>query len=467
MDEWTSKNEQKINKGLQIRNPSQMLAFERHLMILLMQLGALIMAWIIKARVQDRDFQKKAARKIIPRRKRKYRHLCNLKTSVKTLFGNDVVVRTRYYVLKHTGRRKKGRNGSGIYPALEKIGIKDRITPALAGEITREVTEGPSMEAVRDRFTRIGMAFDIKFIQRVSEAFAKMSLKIRERWLESGGEGGTPLIPEDETFEGKRVMVGIDGGRVRIRTKKRGRIKRGRKRHGFRTDWREPKILVIRVIEGTGTVLREELPIYDGTIGDADAVFELLEAHLRARKIWLAQEIVCMADGAPWIWNRMGAVLKDLGVDPSKVRYGVDYYHAVEHLTAVADNRRGWNQRKRKRWLKRMKALLVDGRIEEIIEEIGELARGRNARRIRREAGYFDDHKERMRYDLLRKRNLPIGSGATESAIRQVVNMRLKGVGTFWLKHNVEGFLHLRSYLKAGRWDIMEKAVIEYEEGRA
>ncbi|CAK0772574.1 hypothetical protein CCP4SC76_5580019 [Gammaproteobacteria bacterium] len=41
-----------------------------------------------------------------------------------------------------------------------------------------------------------------------------------------------------------------------------------------------------------------------------------------------------------------------------------------------------------------------------------------------------------------------------ESAIRRVINLRLKAPGTFWLKKMVECFLFLRSQLISGRWEI-------------
>ena len=49
--------------------------------------------------------------------------------------------------------------------------------------------------------------------------------------------------------------------------------------------------------------------------------------------------------------------------------------------------------------------------------------------------------------------NLPIGSGAIESLIRQVVNLRLKGNGKFWLPENAEIILHGRCQWAAGQWD--------------
>jgi len=103
------------------------------------------------------------------------------------------------------------------------------------------------------------------------------------------------------------------------------------------------------------------------------------------------------------------------------------------------------------------------GKIDEVIECLKALARGRNARGVMREVGYFEEHKERMRYDELERKGLPLGSGAMESTIRQVVNLRLKGAGMFWLLHNAEGFLHLRCYLMAGRWDIIENAIINHK----
>ena len=51
----------------------------------------------------------------------------------------------------------------------------------------------------------------------------------------------------------------------------------------------------------------------------------------------------------------------------------------------------------------------------------------------KKEINHLEKNRERMQYDLLCKKKLPIGSGAVESGIRQVVNMRLKGVGMFWL----------------------------------
>lgn len=59
----------------------------------------------------------------------------------------------------------------------------------------------------------------------------------------------------------------------------------------------------------------------------------------------------------------------------------------------------------------------------------------------------------RLKYAQVSAQKLPIGSGAIESLIRQVVNLRIKGNSKFWLKNNAEIMLHLRCQWMAHSWD--------------
>jgi hypothetical protein len=60
-----------------------------------------------------------------------------------------------------------------------------------------------------------------------------------------------------------------------------------------------------------------------------------------------------------------------------------------------------------------------------------------------------------MRYVTLEARQLPIGSGQGERAVRRVVNLRCKAPGSFWTATTVSGLMHLRAAFQAGRWDAM------------
>jgi hypothetical protein len=92
----------------------------------------------------------------------------------------------------------------------------------------------------------------------------------------------------------------------------------------------------------------------------------------------------------------------------------------------------------------------------------------RNEKRGERtEPNYFVKNKERMRYARFKKLSLPIGSGAVESCIRRVVNLRMKGPCIFWREENAEGFLHMRAYFKSGRWDEMVMRTLDAQASPA
>ena len=57
-----------------------------------------------------------------------------------------------------------------------------------------------------------------------------------------------------------------------------------------------------------------------------------------------------------------------------------------------------------------------------------------------------------MNYAQVSARKLPIGSGAMESLIRQVVNLRMKENSEFRLKENADIMLHLPCQWIAGSW---------------
>ena len=66
-------------------------------------------------------------------------------------------------------------------------------------------------------------------------------------------------------------------------------------------------------------------------------------------------------------------------------------------------------------------------------------------------------NQSRMAYGELTALKLPIGSGAIESTVRRVVNRRLKGASLFWCRASAEAILLLRSYYKAGRWNLLKR----------
>jgi hypothetical protein len=88
---------------------------------------------------------------------------------------------------------------------------------------------------------------------------------------------------------------------------------------------------------------------------------------------------------------------------------------------------------------------------------------------LKRERNYFKRNagQKRMDYARLAALKLPIGSGAIESTIRRVVNLRLKGASIYWHKKSAEAVLLLRSYYKAERWNHLEEQALTIAIGAA
>lgn len=89
-------------------------------------------------------------------------------------------------------------------------------------------------------------------------------------------------------------------------------------------------------------------------------------------------------------------------------------------------------------------------------------ASGERKKSMARELAYFTkgQQQHRLNYSKVAAMKLPIGSGAIESLIRQVVNQRLKGTGKFWLLESAEILLHARCQWAAGTWGIFCDSIL-------
>src|SRR4051794_41949526 len=85
---------------------------------------------------------------------------------------------------------------------------------------------------------------------------------------------------------------------------------------------------------------RHILGIGPGTLGGPDAIFKLMEFYLRELKTTTADKILFVADGARWIWNRVGALLRRLGGETDQGNEVGGFYHSGGDLGGVAALRR-------------------------------------------------------------------------------------------------------------------------------
>jgi hypothetical protein len=295
----------------------------------------------------------------------------------------------------------------------------------------------------------------IKVVHRLARTLGAEVLTARLRALEDWRAGRLSVGSE---LAGKRVAAMIDGGRTRVRRvtrKQKGKGKKKKQRRRYKAEWREPKVLIIFEMDEQGRMKAGTRPWIDGTFAGPNEAMELLAFHLHQLGAAAAEVVVFVADGAPWIWERLEWVERRVGLSATQAVRVLDFCHAAHNVSlaletlglAEQDRRRLF--RKLKRWLRRGCPGLVVEELERLGAEAGwpdELEQPLEYLRKHMEARHLD-------YDRYRRRGLPMGSGAVESAIRRVVNLRLKGPGLMWLEENAEAALVLRAAAITGRWD--------------
>lgn len=383
--------------------------------------------------------QERALAKCSPKRMKNFGYRG---VSIQFLGGQEVVLLARYWCRSEAARDK----GKGAYFGLQLLGVCDRCTPALASEVAQLAAALSSFEDAQARLRQMGVEMSIRRIASVAYHFAQRA----RRQQELAGMG------IEGSLAGKRVAVSLDGGRLRIRRIKRGKkTKKGRSR--YHTDWREPKLLVVYVVNETGRIDPAFAPVIDGTLQGPDEIFRLLEFYLAQLQITDAAQILFIADGAKWIWARVAPMLQRLGLT-GRCRELVDFYHVIEHVHALAALKTTWGSSERKRWVSRQRRRLWRGEVQAFVTEIERFCRGKRGKTWARERDYLLRNAQagRLNYAKARRVKLPMGSGTMESAIRRVVNLRLKGASIFWTEEHAEQMLLLRTYYKSKRWQVLE-----------
>src|SRR3989449_11332867 len=327
-------------------------------------------------------------------------------TSVMLLGGTRLILETPYLREDRRGRRgrrrrKRGSSGTGCYPVLEALGIADRVSPASRSEVALHMVQAASYLEAAQMLSRRGLTCDVSSLVRITTATAEASTRLRDAALEAALR--LP-VPSDGPLAGKRVRVSLDGGRVRTRRTHRGR-KTAKGRHGFATPWREPRVLVIDILDDQGQPDRLRLPLYDVLIGNAEAVWALLIGYLRLLGAAYADVVEFIADGAAWMWKRVGLLSTLAEIPASKLVEVLDFYHASQYLSETIATCRNMPKAQRQPLYKRLRHALrhqTDG-VEVVQEALRALATTHRSKAIPRALGYVETHAHRMRYVTLER----------------------------------------------------------------
>lgn len=193
--------------------------------------------------------------------------------------------------------------------------------------------------------------------------------------------------------------VCLDGGKVRLRTKTLGE----------KCEWRDYQAARLSGVYYGATFRRKEE----------------LTAWINSQV--LTNPLICLGDGHSGVWNLFRQI-----ASTQQRQEILDWFHLKENLFKVGGS------------LKRLRqgeTFLWQGKVEQAIA----LFQQECPKRARKFLAYIEKHRHRLvDYELLQtEHHISIGSGAVESAIKQI-DRRLKISGAQWNPHSVTQMLRLR-----------------------
>ncbi len=186
------------------------------------------------------------------------------------------------------------------------------------------------------------------------------------------------------------------------------------------------------------------------TRGGVDALREQLFAEAQRQGLAQADKVLVIADGALWIWNLTGDRF-------AQAQQRLDYYHASQHLWAVAHALPPEDEAAARAWIKPLLKKLKAGRVLSLLNDLRTLTkrlREKKRKAVQWELSYLENHRERMDYAAARRAGEPLGSGAMESTCRQY-QCRFKRPGQFWSLVGDEGLMCLETFWRNNRWHLL------------
>lgn len=372
---------------------------------------------------------------------------------VATLFGLVTLWRFGYRYWHRDDREPT------IFPLEIQLGLVDSATPALAGRASRYMAEaGATQASVRQRLEKEhNLRWGEKRLRTVTEAVGRRMNRVREQLQV---ERLVALLREAKSSRGRFkpvLCVGRDG------------ISLGTQPYGFFENGSTGTVSVHdRKGRRLGTVYLACAP-EQGQPTMTAQLKSLIEAVL-ARWDGPLPRLCYVTDAGEHESRFYRTVLRSMR-DPRRRQDQltwhriIDYYHASEKITVMAEllfglgrEARAWAAKMRKNLLKPNgpsrvlhSAAALRGRYGLVSERVRAFERAYNY--IRRRTGF-------MRYHAFRAVGLPIGSGVTEAACKTVFAQRLKLSGMRWKHAGAQTILNLRVVLLSGLWDEAYREVV-------
>jgi hypothetical protein len=345
-------------------------------------------------------------------------------------------------------------------PLLDYLGVEPgRICGSLARLLAVLAVVAPYPLAAQLAWLLLGVEITAmgiwKLVQRLGESAARYQEQMSQYHADSRSAGAA-------TGEAPPVVVlSVDGSMLGMQVHPQRRRRRGSEplpplppvEEGQFQEVKTGVLLLpserVETSPGRRSLVRRFLV---SCLGDADTIFARLYAQLRELG-WLDSAntmVVIVGDGAEWIWNRATMFVRRCEI--------LDFWHALEHAWGFARLYYGEGSRQADRWVHQMAADLRAGKVQEVIARLQRMRprTPESREKLQSLIAYYRAHAGRMPYDEYLRLGYGIGSGAVESAHKQVVQARFRQAGMRWSEAGARRLLALRLLLLNDQWALLD-----------
>lgn len=186
---------------------------------------------------------------------------------------------------------------------------------------------------------------------------------------------------------------------------------------------------------------------YVAHLGDHEAFLEKFDQQVAHKK-----QLVAIGDGARWIWDYWDSY------HPEAVQI-LDFFHLMEKigLWVVLLFKEGTQ---RKQWIEHCETLLLNNESAQVVALITAMdCEGDKKEKQDQLLTYLANNQDRIQYKTYLEEGLFIGSGAIESANREVIQKRMKLSGQRWTRQGAQQVANVRVTFKNKNWEKLVQQI--------
>jgi hypothetical protein len=340
----------------------------------------------------------------------------------------------------HCARCQEGR-----IPKDEELDIVgSSFSPGVRRMLARVGSKESFEEGRQDLDFLAGIVVTSKQVERIAEQVGEEAEKRNLQDREDLQAATLPIMKPT----GPTLYIAMDGtGIPMVREELQGR--EGKQGPAKTREAKLGCVFTQTKLDEEGRPIRDEdSTTYCGAIESAEPFATRIHMEAMRRGAGLAQRVVVVGDGAPWIWNIAENYF------PQAI-FIVDLFHARQRIADVSKLLFPGNSTKMDRWKEDQSQLLDQGLITLLVRNMRKQATAHPevAQAVDKIANYFETNATRMKYADFRSQGLFVGSGVMEAGCKTIVGQRLKRSGMHWTVRGANSILALRCLELSGRMD--------------